>query len=69
MNKQETIIDRAELFYYLDGFIFGDTEEITLAICNFIEEQEWMLYYSDCELAGILADEYIQYKDIQNNTL
>lgn len=69
MEKQETIIDRAELFYYLDGFIFGDTEEITLAICNFIEEQEWKLYYSDMELAGMLTDEYIEYKDIQNNTL
>lgn len=67
MEKQETIIDRAELFYYLDGFILGDIGEIIMAICTFIEEQEWKLYYSDMELAGRLADEYVEFKENQKN--
>lgn len=66
MGKEETIVDRADLFNYLDGFILGDIGEITMAICTFIEEQEWKLYYSDMELAGMLADEYMEFKKNQN---
>lgn len=66
MEKEETIIDRTDLFHYLDGFILGDEWEIIMAICTFIEEQEWKLYYSDMELAGMLADEYMEFKENQN---
>ena len=59
-KKPETIINKKDLFDYLDGFTFGEMSEIDSAICQYIEEQEGALYWSDCALAGELGNEYIQ---------
>lgn len=61
MNElTETVINKKELFDYLDGFTFGEMEEVEMAVAQFIEEQEGALYWSDISLAGELATEYIQ---------
>ena len=61
--KQDTIVDIRKLFDYLDGFTFVDNEEIEMAICDFIEKQEWSLYWSDCAFASELCNEYREYLD------
>ena len=58
MKKDYTIIDKKELFDYLDWYVFVDDIEIQSCICDFIENQEWKLFYSDCELAYNLMKEY-----------
>lgn len=61
MNElTETIINKKDLFDYLDGFTFWEMEEVEMAVSQFIEEQEGALYWSDISLAGELATEYIQ---------
>lgn len=61
MNElNETVINKKDLFDYLDGFTFWEAEEIEMAVAQFIEEQEGTLYWSDIALAGKLATEYIQ---------
>lgn len=64
-NRKYTIIDKSELFDYLDWYSFVDDEEIQLAICSFIEDQEWTLYYSDCAFAYDLMEEYKQKNKIR----
>lgn len=59
-KKPETIINKKDLFDYLDGFSFGEAEEIEMAVAQFIEEQEGALYWSDCALAWELGNEYIK---------
>ena len=61
----ETIINKKDLFDYLDGFTFGEAEEIEMAVAQFIEEQEGKLYYSDLALAGELATEYLQNRNFK----
>ena len=63
-RTNETVINKADLFNYLDGFLFANNEEVEFAICDFIETQEWELYYSDCALASELANEYINKKEL-----
>ena len=60
-DKQYTVIDKKELFNYLDWYTFVDDEEIQLAICDYIENQEGKLYYSDCAFAYDLMQEYKKY--------
>ena len=61
MNElMETVINKKELFDYLDGFTFGEMEEVEMAVAQFIEEQEGTLYWSDISLAVELATEYIK---------
>lgn len=61
MNElMETVINKKDLFNYLDGFTFWEAEEVEMAVAQFIEEQEGALYWSDISLAGELATEYIQ---------
>ena len=59
--SKETIINKSELFNYLDWYSFIGDEEITMAICEFIAKQEGELYYSDCLLAESLVKEYKNY--------
>jgi hypothetical protein len=59
--KNETIINKSDLFDYLDWYVFVDDEEIQLAICDYIENQEGVLYYSDCAFAYDLMQEYKNY--------
>lgn len=59
--KKETIINKSDLFNYLDWYAFVDDEEIQLAICDYIENQEGKLYYSDCAFAYDLMQEYKNY--------
>lgn len=67
MKKSKyTIIDKDELFSYLDWYLFVNTNEIEMAICDFIEKQEWVLYYSDCAFACELMNEYINKKELYN---
>lgn len=67
MKKSKyTIIDKNELFSFLDWYLFTNTNEIELAICDFIEKQEKQLYYSDCALACELCNEYINKKELYN---
>ncbi len=61
-KKLETVINKKDLFDYLDGFSFESMSEIDSAICQYIEEQEGALYLSDCAIAGELGNEYIQKK-------
>lgn len=69
MNElTETVINKKYLFDYLDGFTFGEAEEIEMAVAQFIEEQEGTLYWSDIALAGELSTEYIQ-KRYWNGTI
>ena len=56
--KKETIINKSDLFNYLDRYDFVDQDEIILAICDYIEKQEKVFYYSDSMLAYNLALEY-----------
>lgn len=60
--KKETIISKTKLFNYLDWYCFVDQDEIIMAICDFIEKQEGIIYYSDCALAYELAKEYTKIK-------
>lgn len=61
MNElTEKVINKKDLFDYLDGFTFGEMEEVEMAVAQFIEEQDGALYLSDIVLAGGLAMEYIQ---------
>ena len=64
MKNTETIIDRNDLFDYLNSFLFSNNEEIEMAICDYIEKQEWCLYRSDCSLATELANEFINKKEL-----
>ena len=66
MEKEYTIVDKNNLFSFLDWYVFYSNEEIELAICDYIEKQEWSLYYSDCWLASELANEYINKKELYN---
>ena len=66
MKKDYTIIDKDELFSFLDWYLFVNTNEIEMAICDFIEKQEWNLYYSDCAFACELCNEYINKKELYN---
>ena len=66
MKKDYTIIDRKKLFEYLDIYSFVNDDEIEMAICDFIEKQEWVLYYSDCAFAYDLMNDYKEYLDNQN---
>ena len=66
MKKDYTIIDRKKLFEYLDIYSFIDDDEIQMAICDFIEKQEWVLYYSDWALACELMNEYLNKKELYN---
>ena len=66
MPKQETIINTDDLFNYLDGYTFSSSDEISMAICEYITKQEGVLYWSDCCLAGELADDYINKKELYN---
>lgn len=59
-DLMETVINKKDLFNYLDGFTFGEMEEVEMAVAQFIEEQEGALHWSDISLAGELATEYIQ---------
>lgn len=58
--KKETIINKSDLFEYLDTYSFVDENEIELAICEYIENQEGVLYCSDCLLASELTKEYLK---------
>lgn len=64
MKKDYTIIDKDELFSFLDWYLFVNTNEIEMAICDFIENKEWELYYSDWALACELCNEYINQKEL-----
>ena len=66
MPKDETIINKDDLFSYLDAFLFGNSDEIIMAICEYIEKQEGVLYWSDSMLANELANEYINKKELYN---
>lgn len=66
MKKDYTIIDRKKLFEFLDIYSFVNDNEIEIAICDFIEKQEWKLYYSDCAMACELCNEYKEYLNNQN---
>lgn len=66
MLKNETIINKDDLFSYLDGFLFGNSDEIIIAICEYIEKQEGVLHWSDSMLANELANEYINKKELYN---
>ena len=66
MKKNYTIIDRKKLFDFLDIYSFVNDDEIQMAICDFIEKQEWKLYYSDCEFAYNLMSDYKEYLENQN---
>ena len=67
MKKSKyTIIDKDELFNFLDWFLFVNTNEIEMAICDFIEKQEWVLYWSDWAFACELMNEYINKKELYN---
>ena len=63
-DKKYTIIDKKDLFDYLDGYSFIDENEVHMCICDFIDNQNWCLYWSDCLLAGELCDEYIEKRKI-----
>ena len=60
------MIDRKELFEYLDSFTFVNDTEVYCAICDYIEEQEGVLYWSDCGLASELAIQYEQARNIEH---
>lgn len=64
MKNLETIIDKDNLFDYLNNFLFSSNTEIEMAICDYIEEQEGELYWSDCWLATELANEFINKKEL-----
>lgn len=66
MKKKYTKINVRELFDYLDWYCFVDSDEIYNAICDFIEKKEKKLYYSDCNFALELCNEYCEYLDNQN---
>lgn len=66
-RKMETIINKSDLFNYLDQYDFVEENEIQSAILDYIEKQENVIYYSDCLLAGDLADEYIKKNDLNFN--
>ena len=61
-DKQYTVIDKKELFDYLDWFYLATDIEIHFCICDYIEKQESKLYYSDCAFAYNLMQEYKEYK-------
>ena len=63
-KKEYTEINKNELFNYLDWYNFVNTTEIECAICDFIENKEWILYYSDCAFASELMNEYINKKEL-----
>lgn len=63
-DKKYTVIDKKELFDYLDGYSFIDENEVQMCICDFIDNQEGCLYWSDCMFAGELCDEYIEKRKI-----
>ena len=63
---KETIINKSDLFNYLDGFARANDTEILTAICDYIEKQEGVLYESDVILAGDLKGEYIDQKELYN---
>jgi hypothetical protein len=50
----------------LDIYSFADDDEIQMAICDFIEKQEWKLFYSDCAFAYDLMNDYKEYLQNQN---
>lgn len=56
----ETVINKSDLFNYLDQYNFVEENEIQMAIMDYIEKQENEIYWSDSLLAGDLADEYIE---------
>lgn len=56
----ETIINKSDLFDYLDQYNFVEENEIQMAILDYVGKQENEIYWSDCLLAGDLADEYIE---------
>ena len=56
----ETIINKKDLFEFLDIYTFVDQNEIQMAICDYIEKQEGKLYYSDMAMAYDLSLEYIE---------
>ena len=58
----ETVINKSDLFNYLDQYNFVEENEIQMAIMDYIEKQENEIYWSDSLLAGDLADEYIEKK-------
>lgn len=67
MKKSKyTIIDKDELFSFLDWYLFINTNEIEIAICDYIEKEYWKLYYSDCAFACELMNEYINKKELYN---
>lgn len=66
MKKDYTKINIKELFDYLDWYSFVDSNEIYCAICDFIENKEKFLYWSDCAFAFELCNEYCEYLENQN---
>lgn len=60
--KKETIINKSDLFEYLDWYSFVDQTEIIAAICDYIEKQEGIIFFSDCCLAYELSEEYAKEK-------
>lgn len=62
--KKYTTINKNDLFSYLDGYYFVNTDEIEMAICDYIQKKEWTLYYSDCAFACELMNEYINKKEL-----
>ena len=56
----ETIINKSDLFKYLDQYYFVNETEIQCCILDFIERQEGNTYWSDCILANDLAIQYIE---------
>lgn len=56
----ETIINKSDLFNYLDQYNFVEENEIQMAIMDYIEKQEGKLYYSDMAMAYKLSLEYIE---------
>ena len=62
MNKPKTIINKQKLFDYLDQYNFVNQTEIIAAICDYIEKQEGIIFFSDCCLAYELSEEYTKEK-------
>lgn len=67
MKKQYTRINVKKLFDCLDWYNFVSQDEIIMCICDYIEDKEGSLYYSDWSLACELSDEYIKKNKIRFN--
>ena len=66
MKMKNKLIDiHNRLYEYLDWYCFVNSDEVYCAICDFIENEDWSLYYSDCASAYNLWNEYIKDRKLE----